>query len=110
MTTRLDARSGAFRLFVNRSLAHGRFEVESETAVAAVRGTDWIVEVTPERTSIAVLEGVVAVRGKASSGGNEVQLQHPGDGTDVTHGAAPTAPSTWRPQRLTATVARASFD
>src|SRR2546427_310588 len=39
MTTRLDAESGAFRLFVNRSLAHGRFEVESETAVAAVRGT-----------------------------------------------------------------------
>ena len=38
----------------HRTTSPGTFEVETETAIAAVRGTDWVIEATPERTSVAV--------------------------------------------------------
>src|SRR5205807_6914087 len=46
LTTRLAAGAGTLHLFVHQLLPGARFEVETETAVAAVRGTDWLVEVT----------------------------------------------------------------
>jgi len=108
-TTRVNAEQGAIRLFIAKSQAGGHFEVDTETAVAAVRGTDWIVDVMPDQTSVAVLSGSVAVRSKAPGGG-EVLLDKPGDGTDVKRGAPPTAPKTWGAQRLRTTVERASFE
>ena len=108
-TTKIDMQQGAIRLFVTHSQAGGHFEVESETAVAAVRGTDWLVEVNSEETAVAVLSGVVAVRSKASVGG-EVLLDKMGDGTDVLRGAAPSKTKTWGAKRLQKTIERASFD
>ncbi len=110
LTTRLNAQAGSIRLFVHQLLPGAHFEVETETAVAAVRGTDWLVEVTPEQTSIALLQGVVAVHGKGAASSSEVVLQTPGDGTDIKRGEAPTAAKTWGAQRLATTLARASFD
>jgi hypothetical protein len=109
LKTRLDLRGGVLRLLVNRLPNRGQFEVESETAVASVRGTDWLVEVTPERTSVAVLEGVVAVAGRGAAGA-PVVLDGPGQGTDVRRGEAPTAAHPWGAARLAATIARASFE
>jgi hypothetical protein len=109
-TTRVQPAAGAIRLFVNKTVAGGRFEVETESAVAAVRGTDFVVEVTPERTSVAVLQGIVAVHGTGAQRAAEVVLDKPGDGTDVAPGQAPTATKTWGAARLAATVKRASFD
>jgi hypothetical protein len=110
LKTRLDLRWGVLRLLVNRSGAGGQFEVESETAVAAVRGTDWLIEVTPERTSVAVLQGAVAVSGRGGSAAAAVLLATPGQGTDVRRGAPPSAVTTWGTERFAATVARASFE
>jgi hypothetical protein len=110
-TTQLSVGSGVFRLFVNR-LTDGAFTVESETAVAAVRGTDWVMDAQADTTGVAVLSGAVAVSARRTAQGaasGEVVLQ-PGFGTDVRRGAAPTPPNAWRQERLTATVARASFD
>jgi hypothetical protein len=108
--TRINPAAGALRVFVNRVLPGGRFEVETETAVAAVRGTDFVVDVTPEKSSVALLDGKVAVRGVAATAGNEVVLSRPGDGTDVPRGGAPSPVSTWGAQRFATTVARASFE
>jgi hypothetical protein len=110
LKTRLDLNWGVLRLLVNRSGAGGQFEVESETAVAAVRGTDWLIEVTPERTSVAILQGAVAVSGRGAGATAAVLLATPGQGTDVRRGAPPSPVTTWGPERLTATVSRASFE
>src|SRR5258708_29305636 len=80
LTTRLAARAGPIRLFVHRLLPGAHFEVETETAVAGVRGTDWLGEVTPQRTSAALLEGGVAGRGPAPTAGRGGVRQRPGAG------------------------------
>jgi hypothetical protein len=108
--TRISPAIGALRVFVNSVLPGGRFEVETETAVAAVRGTDFVVDVTPEKSSVALLDGTVAVRGVGANAGNEVVLSRPGDGTDVPRGGAPSPTATWGAQRFATTVARASFE
>ena len=108
--TRLFLVTGVLRLFVNRTAAGGSFEVESETATAAVRGTDWLIDVTPERTSVAVLQGAVAVSGIGMHTGNTVLLDAPGLGVDVPRMAAPESVHPWARQRLDTTLARASFD
>jgi hypothetical protein len=104
-TVELGASAGVFRLLVNR-LIPGGFRVETETAVASVRGTEWVMQASGETTAVAVLEGSVGV---AARDGTAVVLQ-PGQGTDVRRGAAPTPPNTWGAARLADTVARASFD
>jgi hypothetical protein len=109
-TTRIEAAGGPLRIFVRGVLPSGRFEVESDTAVAAVRGTDFVVEVTPERTSVALLDGRVAARGTGANAGSEVVLQQAGQGTDVPRGGPPSPVTTWGAQRFATTVARASFD
>lgn len=101
----LMATSGVFRLLVNR-LVPGGFRVETETAVASVRGTEWVMDVTADTTAVAVLAGSVGV---AARDGATVTLQ-PGQGSDVRRGAAPTPPAPWGAERLVRTIARASFD
>ena len=62
--TRLGLVSGVLRLLVAKMTPAGKFEVETETAIAAVRGTDWVIEATPERTAVAIVSGVIAVSGR----------------------------------------------
>jgi hypothetical protein len=108
-TTRLRAEQGAMRFLFQRALDLSRFEVETETAVAAVRGTQWLMDVKPGHTAVAMLSGVVAVIARGAPGG-EVVLQQPGQGTDVRTGQAPTPPTVWGAQRFATTLARASFE
>lgn len=108
-TTRLRAEQGAMRFFFQRVLDLSRFEVETETAVAAVRGTQWLVDVMPGHTAVATLSGVVVVSARGAPGG-EVVLDLPGQGTDVRTGQAPTPPAIWGAQRFATTLARASFE
>jgi hypothetical protein len=110
LTTRIGLEAGAMRFLVEKTLPGGHFEIETETAVAAVRGTDFLVEATPQRSSVALVAGSVAVRGKGSFSAAEALLTQPGDGTDVAPGAAPSPPVRWGAQRFAATLARASFD
>jgi hypothetical protein len=107
-TTRIWAEAGAMRFFFLRTLESSQFEVETETAVAGVRGTEWLMDVTTGNTGVALLNGTVAVRARA--GGPEVLLQAPGQGTDIRAGQIPTVPVQWGAQRFATTLARASFD
>ena len=108
--TRLEVVSGALRVFVAKVARNGHFEIETETAIATVRGTDWLIEVVPGRTSVALLHGSVAVTSRESAPGGSVVLREPGQGTDVRRGAAPTAPLPWGARRLADLLARATFN
>ena len=101
--------SGVLRLFVAKATSTGNFEIETETAIAAVRGTDWVIEATPERTSVAVIRGVVAVSDRTDRPATVV-LRSPGQGTDVRRGSAPTPPVPWGIKRLAEILVRATFD
>lgn len=107
--TRLRMVAGVLRLLVAKITPAGRFEVETETAIAAVRGTDWVVDANADVTSVAVLAGVVAVSGRDAQAQAIVVLEA-GDGTDVRRASAPTPPKRWGAERLARTVERATFD
>lgn len=102
--------SGALRLLVAKVTSSGKFEVETETAIAAVRGTDWVIEATPEQTSVAVVSGVVAVSGRDAQAQATVVLDMPGQGTDVRRDSPPTPVTQWGARRFSDTVARATFE
>jgi hypothetical protein len=74
--------------------AGARFEVETPTAVAGVRGTSFIAayDASAEETTVVGLEDVTNVRSKVdSSGGRAVDLK-PGEVTRVKRGAYPLRP------------------
>jgi hypothetical protein len=90
----LRVSSGIFRVILELVLPRAAFEVQTATAVATVRGTDWITEVTPEATAIVALDGQVAVRNIQPPIAGEVVLG-PGEGTTVNASAPPTAVTVW---------------
>ncbi len=73
-----------------------RFEVETPTAVAAVRGTDFFVIIKPLATDVMVVEGVVGVRNIDPSVVGEVFLRAY-QATTVELGRPPMAPRTITP-------------
>ena len=81
--SKLELVSGALRVLVAKVSPNGNFEIETETAIAVVRGTDWLIEAAPDRTSVAVLNGTVAVTGRDSQAPGTAVLERPGHGTDV---------------------------
>jgi len=91
---------GIFRAVTRKVLPQTTFEVRTATAVAAVRGTQWLGEVTPDATAIVVLEGEVTVVHADASVRGEVVLT-PGLGTDVRGQSPPTAPRQWAEPRVT---------
>jgi hypothetical protein len=109
-STLLRLFDGVIRIFVNRATAGGAFEIRTETAVAAVRGTDWLMEAVPGRTGVALITGIVAVSGVREDRNAVVLLQHPGDGVDIAESKPPGPVHTWAPKRFQSLLARASFD
>ena len=81
----------------------GSSQIRTPHAIAAVRGTEYIVDVSEAQTSVFVIEGVVDVRGHEASAG-QVQL-NPGEGVDVTD-SAPLEVTIWPAERLAETLAR----
>lgn len=108
-TTRLNVVAGALRLLVARISTGGHFEIESETAIAAVRGTDWLMDAAADMTGVAIITGAVTVSSKGKPG-TTVVLDTPGYGTDVARGEAPTHPHAWGAQRLAKALERATFE
>jgi hypothetical protein len=108
--TRVRLITGVLRLLVVKVTPAGRFEVETETAIAAVRGTDWVIEATPENTAVALVAGVVAVSSRDGQAQTTVVLDRHGQGTDVRRGSAPAPVAQWGAQRFSSTVARATFE
>lgn len=80
----------------------GPFEIRTPHAIAAVRGTEYIVDVTSERTSVFVVRGEVAV---SRANGSETVLLTRGEGADVAPGV-PFAPVRWGLPRAEALLAR----
>ncbi len=99
---------GIFRAVTPKLVPHTNFEVRTATAVAAVRGTTWLGEVTAQSTAIVVQEGTVAVTHANPRVRGSAVLQ-PGQGTDVIGQRPPTAPKPWKPERIATLHAATAF-
>ena len=95
--------SGAVLVEFHATSRRHTFEILTPLAVAAVRGTKWAVEVSPERTSTLVLDGTVKVR-RPNEAAAVVLRQ--GDGVDVTAAAGPLTVKQWGAERVKALLAR----
>ncbi|OGS32586.1 MAG: hypothetical protein A2474_00205 [Elusimicrobia bacterium RIFOXYC2_FULL_34_12] len=81
---------GRIRAAVNRLKTRQKFEIKTPTAICAVRGTDFAVEVQEDLiTRLEVYEGIVAA--KEETTGSEV-LVNPGEFTTIQKGEAPKEP------------------
>jgi hypothetical protein len=86
-------------------VAGSTVDINTRTAVASVRATEWLVESTDKGTAVLALSGEVAVR--ALAGGAVVV--HPGEGTDVPPGGPPRVPTRWGEQRRRDALARTTI-
>lgn len=102
----LDVIAGIARLTVNKATSWGRFDVRTTTAVASVRGTDYLVENTGAKTAVFVAEGRVAVSSRAGSG---TVILRDGQGVDVPAERAPLTVKTWGAKRRDEALARVTF-
>lgn len=105
-TALFDLISGIARLTVNKATGWGRFEVRTTTAVASVRGTDYLVEALPEKSAVFVAEGRVAVSSRAGAGTIILRM---GQGVDVTAEYVPLVAKTWGEKRRNEALARVTF-
>jgi hypothetical protein len=96
----LDAPRGVFRAIVESLSPASRFEIRANTAVASVRGTDFMGEVKEGAAAVVVLQGVVVVAGPGAA----VTLRQ-GEGTDVPPGEAPRPPVRWGQARIDRLIA-----
>lgn len=96
-------RSKAVLVDVDGSRIGTGFQVVTPQAVAAVRGTQWAVDVKGGVTAVLVVRGRVAVR--RSAGGSNVFLG-PGEGVDVSSGSEPLVVRRWPAPRAAALLAR----
>ncbi len=98
---------GLFRATVTPGLPDSRFELETTTAIASVRGTDFMGQTSVENTGIFVIDGAVAVSSKAPAPIESVLLRA-GEGTDVPAVAVPTGVRRWSQRRIDALLAATS--
>jgi|JI10StandDraft_1071094.scaffolds.fasta_scaffold196075_2 hypothetical protein len=102
----LDLLSGIVRVTVNAATDWGRFEVRTATAVASVRGTDYLVELTEKGSAVFVAEGRVAVSSRVGAGSVVIRE---GQGVDVSAEYTPPVVKTWGAKRRDAALARVTF-
>ena len=79
------------------------FQILTPTAIAAVRGTRWAVEITDRGTSVLTLTGAVAVFRRGAS---DSTLLHAGEGVDVDRGGGPLTTKRWPKERVRALLSR----
>ena len=98
-SNRLAITWGVFRAILKEMTSPSSVEVVTPTAVAAIRGTDLMGEVTADSTAIVVLEGTVAV--------SNVRPMFPGVstlttgmGTTVKGDQPPSTPTRWSESRI----------
>lgn len=90
---------GFFRAIVNFVAPGSTFEIESHTAVASVRATDWMGRIDDEKTEIFVTEGSVGVVSANGRLDGETVLTA-GEGTTVPRNAPPAAAGRWGHDKL----------
>jgi hypothetical protein len=93
-SSRLTMLAGTARFRVRRAPSRALVETWTPTAVAAMRGTEYIVEVTAPGTAVLVIDGVVAVSNSRPDVRGTVVLRA-GEGTSVAPDRPPQPPSRW---------------
>jgi hypothetical protein len=96
---------GIVRAMVELLATPVAFEMQTNTAVISVRGTEWIAETQRAATAVVALEGEVAVRNVDPAVPGTVTLG-PGEGVTVTAGAPPPAPTVWGDARRNSFIER----
>jgi hypothetical protein len=105
LTVLLGLLEGIARL-VGGPAPHGQvIQMDTRTAVASVRSTEWLVESTARGTHVLAIVDEVRV---AAIAGGEVVLR-PGEGTDVPPGASPKAPALWGEAQRRDAIARTTL-
>ena len=79
------------------------FQITTPHAIAAVRGTRWVVDVTPKQSSTLVLAGAVEVRRLRAAKGALLRV---GEGADVGPANGPVVVKRWGKKRVDALLAR----
>jgi ferric-dicitrate binding protein FerR (iron transport regulator) len=97
----LDA--GALMVEFHPSREHQTFQIRTPYAIAAVRGTKWVVDVGSEKTSTFVIAGRVAV---SRPGARPSALLRAGQGADVSPGSGSIVVKRWAARRVRALLAR----
>jgi len=96
-------RGGALLIDAPARPAKRRFEILTPQAVAAVRGTQWAVDVRAGTTAVFVVVGQVEVRRARLARG---VILGPGQGVDVDEGTGPLTVRRWPAPRVSALLAR----
>ena len=92
---------GVFRAILKAIIPQSAFEIITPTAVAAIRGTDLMGEVTQTSTAIVVLEGTVAISNARPLFRGLTTLMQ-GMGTTVTNDEPPSTPTRCSEPRIEA--------
>ena len=79
------------------------FQILTPLAIAAVRGTEWAVDVARARTSVLVVDGSVGVTNRRL---NQYVIVTEGEGVDITPADTSTVQKTWGEDRKRALLAR----
>jgi hypothetical protein len=83
-----------------------KFEVDTATGVAAVRGTDWLIEARPGSTQVGVLEGVVSLASEATGRAVRIPARW---GARVEAGHDPVPPRVWSDAEFANDIARTNL-
>jgi ferric-dicitrate binding protein FerR (iron transport regulator) len=94
---------GALMVEFHPSRRHPSFQIRTPYAIAAVRGTRWVVDVGSDKASTFVIAGRVAV---SRPSGEQTVLLRAGDGADVSPDSAPIVVKRWAAARGRALLAR----
>jgi ferric-dicitrate binding protein FerR (iron transport regulator) len=95
--------SGAVMIEFTPSERQKNFQIQTPHAIAAVRGTQWAVQVERGQTSTLVLSGTVEV---TSPRVRRAAMLHAGEGADVTAGTRDIMVKRWPQKRVDALLAR----
>ncbi len=98
-SSRLAIAWGFFRAILQEMTSPSSVEVITPTAIAAIRGTDLMGEVTADSTAIVVLEGTVVVSNVRPTFRGLSTLM-PGMGTTVKGDEPPSTPTRWSESRI----------
>jgi len=101
--TAIALQKGAVSVQFRAGASRNGFEVRTPRAIAAVRGTRWVVEADAVRTSVFVLSGEVSVT--ESKLGRTVMLGR-GQGVDITDEADSGASQAWPQERVRELLSR----
>jgi hypothetical protein len=99
----LELGNGALMIEFHPSKAHPTFQIRTPYAIAAVRGTKWVVDVGSGKTSTFVIAGYVAV---SRPGAADTAILRAGDGADVSPNSGPIVVKRWPAPRVRALLAR----